>query len=191
MTLGTLDYHTLTLDYRRYFNPINELTFAFRGFHYGRYGREVEESIIRPAYLGWETLIRGYSRYSFDPLECTPSVEFGQCPEESRLHGHRIAVANAEVRVPLLGVDRLGLINLSFLPTELVLFADAGLAWNSDDEPTLEWSRTSLARIPVVSTGASARVNVLGFLIVEIYYAIPWQRPAKGGHWGFQLAPGW
>ena len=46
-------------------------------------------------------------------------------------------------------------------------------------------------RIPVFSTGVSARVNFLGYLIFEAYYAHPFQRPGKGWVWGFQLAPGW
>jgi hypothetical protein len=37
----------------------------------------------------------------------------------------------------------------------------------------------------------SARFNLLGFMILEAYYAYPWQRPHKGWHWGFQLAPAW
>jgi hypothetical protein len=106
-------------------------------------------------------------------------------------------VANAEVRVPVLGVDRMGLIDLSFLPTEFVLFTDAGVAWDAGEtngvpnDPVWDLRRTSLARIPVMSSGASVRVNVLGFLIAEVYYALPWHRPRKGAHWGFQLAPGW
>ena len=30
-----------------------------------------------------------------------------------------------------------------------------------------------------------------GFMILEADYAYPWQRPEKGWHWGFNLAPGW
>ncbi|MSR23211.1 MAG: peptidase S9 [Gemmatimonadetes bacterium] len=188
---GNLDYRSVLVDYRRYFNPLMNLTLAFRAFHYGRYGGQVEGSVLRPLFLGTETLMRGYEYYSFDPLECTNSIEFGTCPERDRLYGHRIGVANAEVRVPLFGGDRLGLIDLSFVPTELVLFTDAGLAWDADNDPVFDFTRSPLARIPVMSTGASARMNLFGFLIVEVYYAVPWQRPNKGGHWGLQLAPGW
>ena len=77
------------------------------------------------------------------------------------------------------------------MPTELVAFADAGLAWDAGDSPTLEFSRSATDRVPVMSTGVSARANLLGFLILEAYYAYPWQRPLKGWHWGFQIAPGW
>ena len=60
-----------------------------------------------------------------------------------------------------------------------------------NDDPELIWSRSGSGRVPVFSTGISARVNVLGFMILETYYAYPWQRPGKGWHWGFNLAPGW
>jgi hypothetical protein len=43
----------------------------------------------------------------------------------------------------------------------------------------------------VFSAGVSARVNILGFMVFETYYAYPFQRPDKGGHFGFQIAPGW
>jgi hypothetical protein len=40
-------------------------------------------------------------------------------------------------------------------------------------------------------TGVSARSNVLGAFVLEVYYAIPWQRPERGAHFGFQFVPGW
>ncbi len=192
ITRGNLDFTTLTLDWRRYFSPTTNLSFAARGLHYGRYGRGLSESVLQPLFLGWETNIRGYSSFSFEPrVECIPSEEFGSCPQFDRLFGQRIAVANLEARIPLIGTDRYGVFDFGFVPVELVAFVDGGLAWDEENEPTLEWSRTSLARIPVVSTGISTRLNVLGMLILEIYYAYPFQRPEKGAHWGFQIAPGW
>ena len=121
----------------------------------------------------------------------------------------RQALASAELRVPLFGTRDLGLINLPFLPTELALFTDAGLAW--DKGSTIEWAfeRDPYARIaadvdpnnpaqllvdrrfPVVSVGASARVNVLGYIIAEVFYAYPFQRPDRGAHFGLNLQPGW
>jgi hypothetical protein len=37
----------------------------------------------------------------------------------------------------------------------------------------------------------TARINLLGFAVFEAYYAYPFQRPDRGAHFGFQLAPGW
>jgi hypothetical protein len=45
--------------------------------------------------------------------------------------------------------------------------------------------------VPVFSTGISARMNLFGYLVLETYYAYPFQRPEKGGHFGLQLNPGW
>ncbi len=191
-TLGTLNFNTLTVDWRRYFNPINELTFAIRGLHFGRYGSDVQESVLQPLFLGWESNVRGYSSYSFEPSrECIPSEEFGSCPQFDRLFGHRIGVVNAEARLPLIGTDRLGLFDFGFIPTELVAFVDGGVAWDENSSPVFDLSRDSLERIPVFSAGISSRFNVMGLLILEIFYAYPFQRPQKGAHWGFQLAPGW
>ena len=41
------------------------------------------------------------------------------------------------------------------------------------------------------SAGVSARVNVLGYMVAELYYAYPFQRPDAGPQFGFTLMPGW
>jgi len=149
--------------------------------------------MLRPLFLGYETFIRGYAYESFSASECSPpgSNSNGSCMAFNRLQGQQLAVANLELRVPLVGVEQYGLINFQFVPVELVAFADAGLAWDSDNPPVLAFSRSGYERVPVFSTGISARFNVLGFLILEAYYAYPWQRPQKSWHWGFNIAPGW
>jgi len=202
-TVGDVDFTTLIADWRRYWAPTTNLTVGIRGLHYGRYGLGEEEGqqggfgLLNPLFLGFETFIRGYAFESFSTEECvlsrasSVSSEATGCPSYDRLRGQRLAVANFELRVPFIGVERYGIINFPFLPTELVAFADAGVAWDSENEPTWEWSRSSTERVPVVSTGVSARMNILGFMILEAYYAYPWQRPDKGWHWGFQIAPGW
>jgi Tol biopolymer transport system component len=202
-TVGSVDFTTLIADWRRYWAPHRNLTVGFRGLHYGRYGLSTEEGLadqfglLNPLFLGFETFMRGYAFESFESQECAQSAlaagnpTQGGCPTFDRLRGQQIAVANFEFRIPFIGVDRYGIIDFPFLPTELVAFADAGLAWDENNEPDLRWSRSSSARVPVVATGVSARMNVLGFMILEAYYAYPWQRPEKGWHWGFQIAPGW
>ncbi|MDE2793942.1 MAG: BamA/TamA family outer membrane protein [Gemmatimonadota bacterium] len=193
-TYGTLSFHTLTTDYRRYFNGGGPLTFAVRGLHIGRYGdvRSLYEHRINRFYLGFEYFMRGYSWGSFDAnRECTRLTESGQCEELDRLLGHRIGVLNAEFRLPITGIEEFGLINFPYLPTELSLFADIGMAWDSENPATWKWSRTDPGRVPLASTGVSMRFNVLGALIFEWYYAYPWQRPHRGWVSGFSLLPGW
>ena len=199
-TLGTVNFSTIVADFRRYLSPTRNFTFAARGLHFGRYGKNLDpdrrNSAIQPYFLGWETFVRGYAFESFEPEECEltstePGSVAGSCAGFDRLFGHRLAVANLEMRVPVLGTPQFGLLNFPFLPTEFVLFADAGLAWNSLDEVDFDFVRSGGKRVPVFSAGASARFNIFGFLILEAYYAYPFQRPDKGAHWGFLLSPGW
>ena len=190
-SVGTVDFLTVTADYRRYFNPSSTMTLAFRALHFGRYGKEAEQNeILQPFFLGYETMIRGYAWESFTEAECSVT-QGSSCPELDRLFGHRLAVANLELRVPFLGTEQFGLLDLPYVPMELVAFADIGMAWDSENQPNLIFSRESLDRVPVMSTGFSARMNLLGFMILEAYYAYPFQRPNRGWHWGFVMAPGW
>ncbi|MEO5930132.1 MAG: peptidase S9 [Candidatus Kapaibacterium sp.] len=185
-TAGSLRFGTLLLDYRHYFFA-NPLTFAVRGFHYGRYGGDAESRKIDQLFVGYETLLRGYSASSFDESDCSGP----NCPEYTRLFGSRIAVVNAEVRFPLFGTRQFGLINFPYLPTELAAFVDGGTAWTSTESPILKFDRNSTGRVPVFSAGVSARANLFGYLVLEVYYAYPFQRPTRGWQFGFQIAPGW
>ncbi|HLT47013.1 MAG TPA: hypothetical protein VK002_07280, partial [Rubricoccaceae bacterium] len=129
--LGTINLATVTADYRTYvflrppgFPTRLPVTLALRGLHYGRYGPDAESGRLNPLYLGFGTLVRGYSSGSFENDEA-----YGDFLD--RLYGSRLGVASAELRLPLFGVAEYGLINFPYLPTELVLFADAGAAWGT------------------------------------------------------------
>jgi Tol biopolymer transport system component len=196
-TLGTLTFTSATADYRRYLRA-QPFTFAFRGMHYGRYGRNAEDSLrLAPLYAGYGTLIRGYDvANNLAAGECGTSTTNNRCPAFERLVGSRLAVANAEIRIPITGPEGLGIIRNNFLPIELAPFFDAGVTWTSRQGPDLrllggEAARNDIGRIPVFSTGVTARINLLGFAVVEAFYAYPFQRPDKGAHFGFNLAPGW
>ncbi len=196
-TEGTADFQTITADYRRYWNPTLNMTLAFRGLHLGRYNYDDAlttnaNPFIRPLFLGWETFIRGYAWESFQQRECVGGETEGSCPALERLFGQRLAVANLEVRIPFLGTEQFGVVDFPYFPMELVAFTDVGIAWD-DENPVDSWSlsRSATDRVPLVSTGVSGRFNILGILVLEAYYAYPWQRPDRGAHWGFNLAPGW
>jgi hypothetical protein len=187
-TVGDLTYNSLLADYRTYFFA-RPITLAFRGLHYGRYGRSSEDSTrMYPIFLGEETLMRGYSYGSFTQDECGAN----DCAAFSRLFGSRIAVVSAELRIPVLGVPEYGLLNFPYLPLTLAPFIDAGEAWNSQSNRafTLNTNNANF-QTPVISAGLSARVNVLGYAVLEAYYAHPFQRPLKNWVLGIQLAPGW
>ncbi len=188
--IGTANFVTGLADYRRYhfFKPI---TVAYRGLHIGNYGADPDE-FYSSQYLGYAYypgFIRGYNFNSFDFNPALNNEQ--QIAQTARLQGTHIAMASAEIRLPLFGTDVLGLINFPYLPTEISLFTDAGVAWSRDSKPVLKFDRETTERVPVVSSGISARVNILGYIVLETYYAFPFQRPGAGWQLGFQLAPGW
>lgn len=188
-TTGGLNFMRVIADYRRYFF-LNPYTIAFRALHEGRYLSDSNSDRLSPEFLGYETLVRGYNVQSFDPTECT-STTAGNCPEFNRLIGSRIGVANLEFRMPFTGIKPLALIESHTIPSTLVAFVDGGVAWTKNDLPVWEFKRKTADRVPVFSTGVSARVNLFGYLIGEIYYAVPFQRPGKGGYVGFHISQGW
>jgi Omp85 superfamily domain/WD40-like Beta Propeller Repeat len=193
-TFGTLSYNSFLVDYRRYVR-MKPFTLAARGLHLGRYGPDSRNPRLTDLFIGYATLVRGYSSGSFDPqTECPPGQE---CVAFDRLRGSRIGVANLEVRLPLFGTSQFGLINFPYLPTELSWFFDGGLAWNPGDDVKFRFETnesrlgSSLYRYPVFSTGGSLRFNLLNALVLEAYLAFPFQRPAKETEFGIQIAPGW
>lgn len=194
-TIGSLGYQTVLADFRRYFY-MRPLTLAIRGIHYGRYGRDSESDRLGAVFVGDGSLVRGYSYDSFNASECgaTPtsgSLAGSSCPEFDRLVGSRIAVANVELRIPLVGSHGHGLMQTSALPPlELAPFFDVGSAWTGSSQPVLSLTRSSGERTAVASTGLALRVNLFGFAVLQSYYAIPFQRPTRSGVWGFVLQPG-
>jgi hypothetical protein len=97
-TLGTLDYNTVLLDYRKYFF-MKPFTLAVRGMHYGLYGKDSESDRLGSLYLGDGSLVRGYSYNSFTANDCSSngsgSLASSTCPQFDRLVGSRLALANA------------------------------------------------------------------------------------------------
>lgn len=208
-TTGSLDFAAVTADARAYrlVRPAGlphrvPLTFALRTMHYGRYGGDADDGRLYPLYLGYGQFVRGYSFGSFETDD-----EFEAFAD--RLYGSRLALATAEIRLPLLGVPQLGLLTFPYLPTELVFFADGGMIWGpvqqrtSINPTTGEVSSVVLGRSlgdqrPVVSAGVSTRINVLGAVVVEPYVAFPFSRyddalglPRGRAVFGLNLTPGW
>ncbi len=185
---GDLNFTTATADWRKYIFA-RPFTFAIRGLHFGRYGDGAEDTRLSPLYLGRGSLLRGYDAYTIDPTECGPSVD-GACPVFDRLVGSRIAAASVEVRAPLLGTREFGLINASFLPTEIFAFADGGAAWSDGEEVDWVYETRTDARVPVFSAGLGLRI-LLSYIPIEIYAAKPFQRPDEEVVYGFNIIPGW
>jgi hypothetical protein len=181
---GGLSLTTFLADVRQYFMPVRPVTIAGRILHYGRYGPDAEDARLAPLYLGYSGLVRGYDFDSFDAGECEPTAA-SPCPVYDRLVGSRVAVANLEVRFPLVGVFT-GELEYGPVPIEGLVFADAGVAWGRLDEPTFFGGDREVVR----SVGAGVRVNALGFAILELAAARPLDRPEKGWLFSFNFQPG-
>ena len=183
-TAGSLRFGGVLADYRRYFMPVRPFTLAFRGMHYGRYGRDGEDVRLSPLYLGYPGLVRGYEVESFDAIECG-NAPGGTCPVFDQLVGSRIAIGSAEVRFPLVGVFNRRTY-YGPLPIEIAFFGDAGVAWTGDFSPRFAGGDRDVVK----SAGAAIRFNLLGYLIGEIDYVKPFDRPLQGWKWQFNFIPG-
>jgi Tol biopolymer transport system component len=188
---GAIDLLNTTADYRRYFR-MAPITLATRGMYLGRFGEDAENGTLPPLFVGYPTLVRGYNARDFASESNDPNSSEITIND---LIGNQMSIGNIEIRYPLTGPERLSGIKSKFLFTELNLFTDAGVAWGSYDgfqigtKPVNRVARDSKL---VVSSGISLRVNVFGYLIVEPFYAIPWQNGGfKNGNFGFNFQPGW
>ena len=186
--VGSLRFTTALADYRHYFF-LRPVTFAIRGIHYGRYGRDAESPDLYPLFVGDQSLVHGYDFNSIGLDECVQTGNPNACPVFDRLFGSKMAVANAEVRVPVFGTREFGLAT-GFIPTELFGFVDAGAAWNTGQHPLLKFKTNTTDRVPVVSVGGGVRM-LLSYIPLEFYYAHPYQRPSKSWVFGFNIIPGW
>ena len=112
--------------------PPQGTTVAFRGMHYGRYGRDASSTGSSPSSWGIETLVRGYAQESVDPQECVgdPSCcsRGRPAPSWTRLFGSRMAVANFEFRIPVIGTEDFRAPEPAVHPVEILGFADIGMA---------------------------------------------------------------
>ncbi|WP_038032863.1 eIF2A-related protein [Thermonema rossianum] len=184
---GEFEYQSALLDYRRYWF-VRPFTFALRAYHLGRYGGDSER--ITPLYLGFPGLVHGYDNIAYQNY-LQGSSNYAASVEN--LYGSRLAVVNAEWRIPLLGPRSFALIGSNFLPAELNLFFDGGIAWNEGNRWVGKEEEVQQAgdRVPVWSTGISIRFALFGQIVLEPYYAFALQRSDITGTFGFNLLPAW
>lgn len=207
---GDFSFTGVNVDLRKYWR-LKPITLAVRSYNYLRLGKEGEN--LYPLFVGYPYFIRGYEANSLYRSQNQGGFDINQ------LSGSKIAVFNFEVRLPFTGPKKLAQIPSRFLISDLNLFVDAGLAWNEnskvkfsgqptyqivnvldnqgnpilDDQGAPVTTATTNERVPAVSLGISLRVNLFGALILEPYYAIPFQRKDLGGKgvFGLNFAPGW
>jgi len=105
------------------------------------------------------------------------------------LAGSRVAVANAELRFPIIRRFDVGS-TFGLPPLDGLIFYDAGLAWSRGQTPHLgrapENNDPTINRYPLTSWGGGLRVNLFNLAILRWDYA----RPLSGGrkpNWTFSL----
>ncbi len=199
-TLGDLQFTAVTADYRRYI-WLRPLTIAVRGLHFGRYGRD--EAMLSSVFLGYPSLLRGYS---YGSVTDACDAELAQAPAGGKecavydeLFGSRLAVANIELRLPIVRGAVVGG-NVGIPPIEAIAFFDAGTSWGKIQDNlgnTISTSPTFRRGVQagfedrgvLTSAGVGARINLFGYVIVEADFVNALDRP-KGWHWQFALQPG-
>lgn len=180
---GDLSFTGLTADARvyKYLKPVS---LAFRALHYGRYGEDTNTlGAINNIAYPWFVRGYGYGRNAVTDANNLSSRNFV---------GEKMLVTNFEIRMPFTGPEQLALIKSKFLLSDLNLFFDAGVAWDTFDQfaTNNEEGLTSFKVKPVMSAGVSARVNLFGAMILEPYWAMPIQKDTKLV-FGLNIVPGW
>ena len=140
-----LEYQTVTLDARRYWDLTRGYTFAGRVLTGLSGGPDAQAFRVG----GFSTL-RGF--------------------EDFEVIGSRVAIANVELRFPF--IQQLGLVGpvpIGIFNLRGAVFSDAGLVWNEDD-PLKFWESTGGGRrlvSPKLSFGTGIRTSVF-FLILKL-----------------------
>jgi hypothetical protein len=178
---GINRYTGLLVDARKYF-WLKPVSLAFRTMSFTRID-QADDNNVFPFYIGQQGWVRGYGS-AFTNFQTIAfnleqrDINFGQ------VIGANMGLVSAEVRLPFTGPRSLALIPSKFFMSDLMLFFDSGVAYNaiSDFSSATEPYLT-------MSTGIGARFNLLGYIIVEPYYAyLPRE---NAGTFGFNLVPGW
>jgi Tol biopolymer transport system component len=181
--VGSIKFAGALADFRKYFLA-RPFTLALRGMHYGRYGSGSEDPRMSPMYIGYGNLIRGYEPGSFEASECTVSAA-STCAEIDNMIGSRMLVTNVEFRSPVVGLFKPSAM-YGGVPIDVGVFADAGVAWTSFDKPSFAGGNRDWVR----SVGATVRFNAFGYIIGEVDYVRPLDRPERGWMWQFNFTPG-
>jgi len=186
-SLGKINFSDFLADYRRY-DPIifNTLTFATRFLSSVSVGPD--EGFF-PKYIGRPDFVRGYDRANFNFYDCTSIIGAQAACNNAQLAGSRVAVANAELRFPIIRRFDVGSA-FGLPPLDGLIFYDAGLAWSRGQTPHLgrapENNDPTINRYPLTSWGGGLRVNLFNLAILRWDYA----RPLSGGrkpNWTFSL----
>jgi Tol biopolymer transport system component len=189
--VGSVFYGYVQADYR-YYLLLKPVTLAFRAMHVGEYGGELKSGELPVLNLGFPTWVRGYSTRSFDFSKgINDTGKTGEGATFDRLIGSKVAIGNAELRLPILGSQQIGLVDFAYLPTDFILFTDGGLAWINNRGVTLQLSGNPDERAPVFSTGFGLRSNLVGALVGSVFLVYPVERPHRHPFLDYEISTGW
>jgi hypothetical protein len=161
---GDLRALTTVADYRRYFMPARPFTIAVRGEAVARTGSDATDPRLLPLIWNMRDVVRGFDT------------------DNDTVRTSRFALANVELRAPLLGMLHRD-VNYGALPIEAIAFADCGRFWMpTGSEATLQ-TRT------LCSAGAGARLNA-GGLVFEFHAVRPFGPYGDGWRLGINFLPG-
>jgi hypothetical protein len=186
-SLGNVNFSDFLADYRRY-DPIifNTLTFATRFLSSVSIGPD--EGFF-PKYIGRPDFVRGYDRANFNFYDCTSIIGGQAACNNAQLAGSRVAVANAELRFPIIRRFDVGS-SFGLPPLDGLIFYDAGLAWSKGQTPHLgrrpAGNDPTINRYPLTSWGGGLRLNLFNLAILRWDYAVPLSTGRKP-NWTFSL----
>jgi hypothetical protein len=172
---GSTSYTNILIDARKY-HFIKPFTIAARLLYDGRLNASNLSYInqLKPLYLGFPWNMHGFYGKAF-----TKQQNMGLITQEA-LQGEQLLITNLEVRIPLTGAKKLAIINFTHLPSDLNFFFDSGMVWSANRKINSEniyeisnGGEITLKVAPMIMSGFSLRINVLKYLILEPYLAIP------------------
>ena len=188
--VGAYDWVQYLADYRRYdpilFNYLTVATRLYADLSIGSDERAFPKYIARPDY------VRGYDRNSAFYLSC-PVI--GANPTNCsavQLLGSRVAVANVELRFPLVRHVELGFLPVELPPLDGLFFYDEGIAWSrgqaiyTQRPPEFDISKE---RYPLRSYGFGLRLNLFNYAILRWDFAVPLDQAGHRGVWTWSLWP--
>lgn len=152
-----------------------------------------------PKYIGYPYFIRGYDRENYQSAACgtnganSASSDMQTC-SAVQLLGSRIAVANVELRFPLVRRFDLGVLPVSLPPIDGLFFYDAGVAWSGGQGVSLtqpDGYDFTKQRFPLRSYGYGIRMNLFNIAVLNWAYAVPRDGFYKKGYWQFSIGPGY
>jgi len=180
---GDLSVLTTVADYRRYFMPMRPFTLALRVEGVARTGSDATDVRLLPLVWNLRDIVRGFDT------------------DNETIRTSRFAVANAEVRFPVVGLLRHD-VSYGSLPLEALAFADCGRFWiptaiNVRNAETAENAKQSfpgssafqMQSRNLCSAGAGARINAAGF-VFEFDAVRPFGPASNGWRLGINFQPG-